>query len=129
MWASVQVAVDQLSFINKNSSRSQIPVSYINALMQMMENMINDMLKAFTWNNSKGTHLYVNISEMHFKCELASKAYLDYSTDDGLYRRLNVAFTGDHKEGVLEIAAHAWMCVCATHDHIVLSVQVSIFRL
>ncbi len=34
--------------INKNSSRSQIPVSYINALMQRMENMINDMLKAFT---------------------------------------------------------------------------------
>lgn len=70
-----------------------------------------------------------NISEMHFRCELASKAYLDYSTDDGLYRRLNVAFTGDHKEGVLEIAAHAWMCVCATHDHIVLSVQVSVFHL
>ncbi len=64
-----------------------------------------------------------------FKWGHASEAYLDYSTDDGLYRRLNVAFTGDHKEGVLEIAAHAWMCVCATHDHIILSVQVSVFRL
>lgn len=62
---------------------------------------------------------------MHFKWEL----YLDYSTDDGLYWRFNVAFTCDHKEGVLEVAAHACMCVCATHDHIVLSVQVSIFRL
>lgn len=56
----------------------------------------------------------------------AVTTYLHHSIDYGLYRWFNVAATGDHEERVLEISAKAWMCVCAAHDHIILSVKISI---
>lgn len=55
--------------------------------------------------------------------------HLHNSIHKSLDRWLDVAFTGDHKEGVLEIPSWTRVCVCATQNYIVLPVERPIFPL
>lgn len=55
--------------------------------------------------------------------------YLHNSIDNGLDGGLDVAFTGDHEESVLEVPAQSRVGVGAAQNHVVLSVKALVFGL